>query len=140
MGSDILRAIAEQGDISMEVPDFLQARQDEIGKISRGVRRILNDYKQIAARLQHLAEGDWTDEVQTKGPKDELNHDFVSMYKQVIRALREIKSSVEQVSTEANEVSNASQALADGAQKSAASLEQISASMHEISGQTKKNA
>ena len=136
----VLRSVAEEGDLSQEVPGMIVARGDEIGDVGRGIKQILTDYNQIAARIRNLANGDWTDYVQEKGEKDTLNHDFRDMYKKVNQTLRDISGSVEQVATGSGEVSNAAQSLASGAQSSAASLEEITASMSEIGGQTKTNA
>ena len=136
----ILQSLAEQGDISLEVPRGIETRGDEIGAIGRGIKHILIDYRQIAARVRNLADGDWTDFVQEKGAKDTLSIDFRNMYQKVNETLREINTSVARVTTGSAEVSIASQSLSSGAQEAAASLEEITASMNEISSQTRANA
>lgn len=136
----VLRSIAMGGDLSGEIPHEIEMRGDEIGKVGQGIKQILDDYRLIGSRLQRLAEGDWTDTIQPKGPDDTLNHNFALMYNQVNKVLDEISNRVNQVATGADEVANAAETLSNGAQESAASLEEITASMDEISGQTKTNA
>jgi len=136
----VLRSIAEEGDLSKELPANITARGDEIGDVGRGIKRILDDYNTIGNRLHSLADGNWTDTIHSKGPNDSLNQNFAVMYDQVNKTLHEINERVAQVTTGAGEVSNASDTLSGGAQQSAASLEEISASMSEISSQTKTNA
>jgi len=139
-GAGILRVVAEQGDITVNVPQHLLQRGDEIGDVGRSIKQILTDYLAITDRIEHLSNGDWTDMVRIKGEKDVLNRDFLSMYKRVNKTLGDIKISAVQVSKGADEVSGAAQNLSDGTQRAVASLEQITASIGEISGQTKKTA
>ena len=140
LGVAILYGVAEEGDLTLEVPRDIEIREDEIGEIGRGIKHVLADYRLIAGRIRNLADGDWTDYVHEKGPKDSLSGDFRNMYKRINEALREINTGVAQVTTGSNEVSAASHSLADGAQEAAASLEEITASMNEISSQTRTNA
>ena len=139
-GGNILRDIAEKGNIKTDISKDLLERRDEIGSICRNINRVLKDYRAVAKMTEKLADGDWQATAQQKSPEDELNHNIGKMLDDVNNALRHINDSVEQVSNGAGEVSSAAQSLADGSQKTAASLEEITASMHEISGQTKMNA
>ena len=140
IGGNILRNIAELGDIHADVPENILRRKDEIGDITLNVERILKDYRAVAGITEKLANDDWKITVLEKSPMDTLNHSLSQMLDHVNETLHEIDMSVKEVATGASEVSDAAQSLADGSQESAASLEQITDSMSEISDQTKKNA
>ena len=139
-GVEILRALSEQGDLSVNVPGHLLERKDEIGNLGRGIKTILQSDTKIAELASHLADGDWTHTVSAKSDVDVLNTALAKMISQVNEVLREIDASVTQVATGSSEVTTAAQNLADGSQETAASLEQITASMSQISSQTKQNA
>ena len=139
-GVTILRGIAEQGDLSVEIPNEIIRRKDEIGDLANAASLILNDYKAVEGMAGLLADGDWRINVKEKSELDTLNQNLGKMLQQVNHALLEINESVKQVNTGAGEVSSAAQTLSSGAQESAASLEEITASMSEISSQTKQNA
>ncbi|MGL6194035.1 MAG: methyl-accepting chemotaxis protein, partial [Thermoguttaceae bacterium] len=137
---DALAKIANEGDLDITFDHVMLHRKDEIGDLIKGAEAILNDYHAVETLSHNLADGNWTETIRVKGPKDAMNRNLAEMCEQVNRTLHEIHDSVGQVTTGSNEVSNAAQALSSGAQESAASLEQITASMSEISGQTKSNA
>jgi len=126
--------------LSMEVPNDMQRRTDEIGAFSRDIALILTDYRSIAGVAEQLADGNWRITVKEKGSDDTMNRNFSAMLDQMNKTLSDIDRQVKQVATGSGEVTQAAQNLANGAQTSAASLEEITASMNEISGQTKKNA
>ena len=140
VGEGILRAISEEGDIHVDIPQDIMRRQDEVGTICRSIEAIVQDYRDVAALTEKFAAGDWQATVKEKGPYDLLHQNLEKMIGDVNRTLREIAGSVTQVASSSGEVSSAAQSLADGSQESAASLQQITASMHEISSQTKMNA
>ncbi len=135
-----LNLLAHEGDISFEIPADDLRRADEIGDLAKAAGSILNDYQNIGAMAESLANGDWCVEIKEKSQADAMNQNLNRMLGQVNSALSEINESVKQVNTGAGEVSSASQTLSSGAQESAASLEEITASMSEISSQTKSNA
>ena len=136
----ILDGIAQEGNIEPDVPGGLLARRDEIGGISRDTEQILHEYRSTIDVIQHLAAGDWTQEIETRGTKDVMHINLKNMLEKVSATLLTISQMVEQVATGAKEVSAASDNLSRGATTSAASLEEITASMGEVGSQTKTNA
>jgi len=136
----LMNTIANEGDISREIPKNDLERRDEIGSMSRSVNAILQTFRNVEILARQLASGNWRSEVQIRSKKDMVNINLASMLDQINGVLSEIQCNVTQISTGANEVASTSQNLSNGAQESAASLEQISASMQEISSQTQSNA
>ena len=139
-GVEGLGYVAKTGDLTYDVPPQLLARKDEVGDLAQSVIEILTEFRSVGKMASELSNGDWRNEVKTRGDLDTMNKDLNTMLSQVNSTLHEIDESVKQVATGSSEVSSASQALANGAQESAASLEEITASMQEISSQTKTNA
>ena len=136
-----IKYIANTGDLSEELPSsYYLARKDEVGELAYSIHMVLEEFRAVAKMAKALAEGDWRDEIKTRGDLDVMNKDLSIMLVQVNSVLHEIDESVKQVATGSGEVSGAAQSLSNGAQESAASLEEITASMQEISSQTKSNA
>jgi len=140
IGGNILAAVAEQGNIEIDVPESISRRRDEIGVFGRNIGLILKEYRSVIDTLKHLADGNWVREVTLKSEKDLLNDNFEHMISKVNIALSDVSSVVAQVATGAQEVLLASDSLSQGATTSAASLEEITASMGEVGSQTKTNA
>jgi methyl-accepting chemotaxis protein len=136
----LMKKVAGEGDLSLEVEQTYLQRKDELGQLAQGLRAVLQDYHSIDGMANSLAGGDWRVAIKSKGDLDSMNINLSKMVTQVNQALAEINESVKQVATGAGEVSSAATTLSSGAQESAASLEEITASMSEISSQTKANA
>jgi methyl-accepting chemotaxis protein len=136
----VMRVIADDGNVSLEIPADDKNRQDEVGSMARAVERILQQFQNVEHLATDLADGNYDVETKVRGDQDTMNINLNKMLAQVSQALSEIDESVKQVATGSGEVSSAAQALSNGAQESAASLEEITASMSEISSQTKANA
>jgi len=135
-----MKLIADDGNVSFEIPREDTNRCDEVGDLAHAVDAILKQFQHVEKLANDLADGNYNVETKVRGDQDSMNINLNKMLDQVNQAMAEIDEGVKQVSTGANEVSSASQALSSGAQESAASLEEITASMSEISSQTKMNA
>ncbi|MCL2709501.1 MAG: methyl-accepting chemotaxis protein, partial [Planctomycetaceae bacterium] len=135
-----MKLIADDGNVSIEIPSSDVNRKDEIGDLAHAVEAILKQFQNVEKLANDLADGHYNVETKIRGDQDSMNINLNKMLDQVNQAMAEIGEGVQQVATGSNEVSSASQALSSGAQESAASLEEITASMSEISSQTKTNA
>ena len=132
--------IADEGNVSIVIPEADLNRGDEVGDMAKAFKNIVQQFQNVEQLANNLANGNYDTETKVRGDMDTMNINLNKMLDQVNRVLAEIDEGVKQVATGAGEVSSASQALSNGAQESAASLEQITASMSEISSQTKTNA
>ena len=139
-GVGAMKLIADEGNVTFEIPKGDLDRGDEVGDMAKAVGNILHQFQNVERLANDLADGNYNIETKVRGDQDSMNINLNKMLDQVNNTLHEIDESVKQVATGSNEVSNASQALSSGAQESAASLEEITASMSEISSQTKTNA
>ncbi|MCL2120275.1 MAG: methyl-accepting chemotaxis protein [Planctomycetaceae bacterium] len=132
--------LANDGNVTFEVPADDMNRGDEIGDLGKAVKGILEQFQNVDRLANDLAAGNYRVETKVRGDQDTMNINLNKMLNQVNHALHEINDSVKQVATGSGEVSTAAQSLSSGAQEAAASLEEITASMSEISSQTKMNA
>ena len=135
-----MRIIADEGNVTIVIPESDLSRGDEVGDMAKAFKHIVEQFQNVEHLAMSLAGGDYRLETKVRGDMDTMNINLNKMLEQVNQALHEIDESVKQVATGSSEVSSAAQALSNGAQESAASLEQITASMSEISSQTKANA
>jgi methyl-accepting chemotaxis protein len=135
-----LNAIANEGIVTIEVPQADLDRGDEMGGAAHAVANILKQLQNVEHLAKELADGNYDVITHVRGDQDTMNIYLNKMLEQVNNAMREIHEGVGQVATSSGEVSNAATNLSSGAQEAAASLEQITASMSEISSQTKTNA
>ena len=132
--------IADEGDVSVVIPDSEKKRGDEVGALFCAIEHVLHQFQNVERLADNLAAGNYNIETTVRGNKDTMNVNLNKMLEQVNAAMREINECVVQVATGSTEVATAANNLADGATTTAASLQEISASMHEISSQTKANA
>jgi methyl-accepting chemotaxis protein len=136
----LLKRLAEEGDLTVDIDTGLLSRKDEVGQLATALHALLGDYRAVDSMANALAGGNWQIQMKEKGSLDTMNINLDKMITQVNNALHEINENVKQVAIGSSEVSSAATTLSSGAQESAASLEEITASMSEISGQTKTNA
>ena len=135
-----LTTLAETGDLGIVMVPKDMHRQDEVGELVRAIDLVVNDFRNVANSAQVLAKGDWTLQMPSKGDKDAMSQNIMSMITQVNGTLLKVSQSVVLVATGASQVAIASDSLSQGATQSAASLEEITATMSEMGGQTNKNA
>ena len=135
-----LSQVAEEGIVTIDVPDAFLARKDEMGDLAHAAEAIVMQFRNVDDLATKLADGHYDIETKVRGEQDTMNIGLNKMLDQANNALQKIDECVKQVATGSSEVSTAAQNLSDGAQVAAASIEEITASMHEISSQTKANA
>lgn len=135
-----MKAVADEGDVTIEIANEDLNRYDEIGDMTKACAAVLHQFQNVEKLAEELAAGNYNVTTKVRGDKDSMNIYLNKMLDQTNNALHGINEGVGQVATGSGEVSNAAQSLSSGAQEAAASLEEITASMSEISGQTKKNA
>ena len=139
-GAEHLERVAAKGDLSRNIADGYLQRQDEVGRLARAIRSLLDFQKSELEMARKLAAGEWTAQVPVRSAQDELGKAFQEMVTQVSSALAAVNDSAGQVNAGAYEISDASQSLSQGATEQAASLQEITSSMTEIGSQTKQNA
>ena len=135
-----MNVIAQDGDLSKEFPSGELNRKDEIGDLTRSLKMILHEFRNVESMAKELASGNWLTTVKVRGERDAMNINLSAMLDQVNSALSNTSDAVHQVATGASQVASASESLSQGATESAASIEEISASMNEIGSQTNTNA
>lgn len=138
--STILTKIAEEGDLSQEVPAIYCNRKDEVGIIAQKTDAVLQVFKTVEHLAQEFSSGNWDVNVSVKGPKDRMNTNLQEMVARVNTTLLEVRNTVQLVSTGATQVASASDSLSQGSTESAASIEQITATMGDMGNKTSQNA
>ena len=136
----IMKTVAEQGHVEIEIPAEDINRKDEVGDLTKAFRGILHQFQNVERLAVQLATGDYNIEMKVRSNQDTMNRNLNKMLDQVNHTLHEIDDGVKRVVTGSSEISTTSLGLSNGAQAAAASLEEITASMDEISSQTKTNA
>lgn len=139
IGASILRSIADEGDLTVDVPAHLYTRRDEIGEVGKCIKRILEDYISVADLASSLEKGDWTVSPHLKGEKDRVNRSLVSMVASINTTLEAVLRAVEVVDRGTSQIALAAQQLSSGSSQSAASIEQISAVMTGLHKKVKTN-
>jgi methyl-accepting chemotaxis protein len=125
------------GDLSAN----LEVRQqDEIGKLSGAMNKMVCNMRELARTAEHIAGGDLTVQVTPLSDKDALGHALKGMVEKLSGTMAEINISASNVAAGAGQMNATSQAMSQGATEQASSLEEISSSMNEIASQTRQNA
>jgi len=133
------------GDINLSAEDFATIgkygeMRDEIGQAIKGAASFVGHVAVIADKLESVANGDLTIDVNVLSENDVMGQSVRQMVDSLNEMFGEIQLSTEQVSTGASQLSDGAQALAQGTTQQAASLEELSSSISEISERTKENA
>jgi len=133
------------GDITLSPADtevigkFAQS-QDEIGKAINGAASFVNHVAKISGKLESVANGDLTIDIDLLSDDDIMGHSVKQMVDSLNEMFAEIQLSTDQVSTGASQISTGAQALAQGTTEQAATVEELSSSITEIAEKTKNNA
>ena len=137
-----LSSMVRKGDFSGNV-NYL--KNDEIGKIGKGLQAIMEMIRDITAdlseKLDRISNGDF----QVDFSNEELYQgDFHPMLESMrhisctlSNTMQEIKEASEQVSSSSDLVSGGAQSLSQGATEQASSIEELSASLNEIADSIK---
>ncbi len=139
-GGQLLEAVAQRGDTTVQVPAIYLERNDEVGVLAKGIDALVCQQRGEAELAAALAAGDWTRQVTVRSEQDSLGKALHQMVAQIGHALTQVRSSVDEVGNGTSQIADASQSLSQGATETAASLEEISASATEIGQQAKANA
>ena len=144
--SERLKLLATKGDLKAPV---LEAKtEDEIGDLSRNMKRLINNLDDIIEDekylLGNMAEGNF--DIFSKN-EDSYVGDFKNLYsamntikEKLSATLREIDVASEHVSAGSEQVASGAQELAQGATEQASAIEQLTSKIESIAPQIKENA
>ena len=144
--SERLKLLATKGDLKAPV---LEAKtEDEIGDLSRNMKRLINNLDDIIEDekylLGNMAEGNF--DIFSKN-EDSYVGDFKNLYsamntikEKLSATLREIDVASEHVSVGSEQVASGAQELAQGATEQASAIEQLTSKIESIAQQIKENA
>ncbi len=135
-----LTEIADRMALGEADVEINKIRDDEIGKLSDSMKRMIENIKMQNAAAQEIAVGNLQIEVKTASEKDILSHTLKKLVADNNEALGSMKEATLQVASGAEEVASASQSLAQGSTEQASAIQQITASIDEIANRTKVNA
>ena len=143
--STFMKKAGTTGDIALTPDDVTTIGnyakiKDEIGQTIAGSAAFLQHVTNIAGKLETIANGDLTIDVQMLSNSDTMGKSLSQMVDNLNNILNGIQTSTAQVSTGAKQVADGAQALAQGSTEQAASVEELSASIGEIATKTKENA
>ena len=140
-----MRKAGSTGDISLTPEDaaiigkYAQI-EDEIGQAIGGSVSFVKHVTNISQKLEDVASGDLTTQVELISERDVLGVSIQKMENNLNSMFAGISESSKQVSTGSKQVAESSQALAQGATEQAASVQELSSSIAEIAERTKANA
>jgi len=143
--SGFMSRAGKTGDIALSSDDmsaitkFADAK-DEIGQTISGSSAFLQHVTNIADKLETIAGGDLTVDVQTLSNADTMGISLGHVVDNLNEMFGSVQTSTSQVSTGAKQVADGAQALAQGSTEQAASVEELSSSIAEIASKTKENA
>lgn len=137
-----LSSMVRKGDFSGNV-NYL--KNDEIGKIGKGLQSIMEMIREITAdlseKLDKMANGDFQVDFSNEELYQGDFHPMLESMKHISYTLsdtmQEIKEASEQVSSSSDLVSGGAQSLSQGATEQASAIEELSASMNEIADSIK---
>lgn len=139
-GVDLLRQVAERGDISVDVSAVNLQRGDEIGQLAKAVQLLIDSQRKQAGILSSIASGNWVQSVDIRSDKDVFSLALKEMVGQMNEKLLEVNAIAVKVNDGASIIGEASEELSSSATISAASLEEISSTMTEIDSKSRQNA
>ena len=137
-----LSSMVRKGDFSGNV-NYL--KNDEIGKIGKGLQAIMEMIREITAdlseKLDRISNGDFQVDFSNEELYQGDFHPMLESMKHISYTLsntmQEIKEASEQVSSSSDLVSGGAQSLSQGATEQASSIEELSASLNEIADSIK---
>ncbi|MCL2220727.1 MAG: methyl-accepting chemotaxis protein [Oscillospiraceae bacterium] len=140
-----MKKAGSTGDISLtpgdaEVIGKYAKVEDEIGQAISGSVSFVGHVTNISQKLENVANGDLTVEIELMSERDVLGVSIQKMEHSLGSMFAEINTSSNQVSTGSKQVATSSQALAQGATEQAASVQELSSSIAEVAERTKVNA
>jgi len=143
--SAFMKKAGSTGDITLSREDAatiseMAKTKDEIGQAISGSAAFVGHVTNIAQKLEAIANGDLTADIQMLSDADTMGKSMKQMVDNLNNMFAEINTATAQVSTGSKQVADGAQALAQGSTEQAASIEELSSSIAEIAAQTRINA
>jgi len=143
--SAFMKKAGSTGDITLRPEDVenigkLAQQNDEIGQTIESSAEFVGHVTEIAEKLETIASGDLTFEVDLLSNADTMGISLKKMVDNLNSMFSEIQASTNQVSTGSKQIADGAQTLAQGSTEQAASIEELSSSIAEIAERTKTNA
>ena len=112
----------------------------EIALLADSFRGMETFNRQQTEWLEHIAAGDLTVDIETRGQGDRIGHAILRMLDKLNAMFANINTSTHQVALGSRQIADGAQALAQGATEQASVIEELSASVIEVSGKAKQSA
>lgn len=116
-----------------EVP--MREREDEIGRLSRAMRGMVEYLREMAQAADRLADGDLREAPSVHGEKDTFGRAFVRMVTTLRELLSRLRDASQQVAISAEEISASASSIQRGAESQAASSDETSSTLVEMAAQ-----
>ena len=116
-----------------EVP--MRERQDEIGRLSRAMRGMVEYLREMAQAADRLADGDLRAAPSVHGENDTFGRAFVRMVTTLRELLSRLRDASQQVAISAEEISASASSIQRGAESQAASSDETSSTLVEMAAQ-----
>jgi methyl-accepting chemotaxis protein len=109
--------------------------QDEIGRLGRAMKTMVEYLSEMARTADRLADGDLTAAPAPRSERDAFGKAFQRMVATLHELLLRLRSTSEQLATSAEEISVSSASIQRGAESQAASSDETSSALVEMAGQ-----
>ncbi|MDX9733906.1 MAG: methyl-accepting chemotaxis protein [Thermoanaerobaculia bacterium] len=116
-----------------EVP--MREREDEIGRLSRAMRGMVEYLREMARAADRLADGDLRGAPTVHGEGDTFGRAFVRMVTTLRELLSRLRDASQQVAISAEEISASASSIQRGAESQAASSDETSSTLVEMAAQ-----
>ena len=116
-----------------EVP--MHEREDEIGRLSRAMRGMVEYLREMAQAADRLADGDLRAAPSVHGENDTFGRAFVRMVTTLRELLSRLRDASQQVAISAEEISASASSIQRGAESQAASSDETSSTLVEMAAQ-----
>lgn len=140
MMQEVLLQVGETGSMKFRDEQVTALKKeaeykDEIAQSIKSFTHMMDRLLYISARLNEVADGDLTADIDTLTPEDTMGTALFNMSENLNMMFAEINSVASQVSTASHEIAQGAQSLAQGSTEQASTVEEISASINEITEQ-----
>lgn len=124
----------------VDLEDINISQRDEIGELASSFTKMTEVLRYKSELLQHVAEGDFSIDVQQASDDDALGQSIGEMTESLSLMIGQVKSSVEQIRSGSDQISMGSQTLSQGALEQAGTLEELASSIIEMNSQSHENS
>ena len=129
--SDIARKVAAGStDVSADIRSA-----DEIGILARSLQDTVDNFKEQAAALERIADGDYTAEIRVRSPEDTTNIAIRKMVEQSSRLISDIYMSAQQLEDGAAQIAQGATTVASGASEQTAAIQGFTDTIAEVQTQ-----